>query len=396
MSRPATTTDPRSALLGVYKPADPLFVRGDGASLVDSDGRRYLDFTSGIAVTALGHGHPRIREAVEGALDQGMVHTSNLYRTRPGEELAARLAELSGLDRVFFCNSGGEAVEGALKFARRWARTKGGSAKHGFVSLKGAFHGRLFGSLALTDRPEYQEPFQPLMPGVRFVDPEDPEALDGVDPQAVAALVAEPIQGEGGVRPLPEKVLRRLREWTQANDVLLVLDEIQCGLGRTGEFFAYQASGILPDILTLAKPLAGGLPMGAVVMTEEVAETIQPGDHGTTFGGGPLVSAVARAVVDTVAAPDFLEEVQEKGQLLHRLLQDLQSRHSGQVQELRGRGLMWGVELTGQAGPVVEKAREAGLLLVPAGKKVVRLLPPLTVTTHELERGVGIMGSSLA
>ena len=387
---------PRSALLGVYRTPDLLFVRGDGSELVDEAGRRYLDFTSGIAVNALGHGSPVIRRAVEEAVATGLVHTSNLFRTAPAEALARRLAALSGMDRVFFCNSGGEGVEGALKFARRWARQVGGEEKHRIVAFRGGFHGRLFGSLAVTDRPEYREPFEPLMPGVDFADPVEGPELEGLlDRARTAAVIVEPIQGEGGVRPLPEEFLRRLRALTEARGVLLILDEIQCGVGRTGTFLAHETAGIRPDLLVLAKPLAGGLPMGAVLLTEEVASTIRPGDHGTTFGGGPLVASVALAVLETVAAPEFLRGVSARGHRLRELLGSLAARHSERIREVRGRGLMWGVELDGLAASVVDRARAAGLLLVGAGPHVVRLLPPLTVTEVELEHGVALLESAL-
>jgi predicted acetylornithine/succinylornithine family transaminase len=392
----ARSEDPRSALLGVYRPPDLLFVRGDGSELVDETGRRYLDFTSGIAVNALGHGSPVIRRAVEEALATGLVHTSNLFRTTPAEALARRLSALSGMDRVFFCNSGGEGVEGALKFARRWARDVGGEEKHRIVAFRGGFHGRLFGSLAVTDRPEYREPCEPLMPGVDFADPVEGPELEGLlDPARTAAVIVEPIQGEGGVRPLPEAFLRRLRALTEARGILLILDEIQCGVGRTGTFLAHESAGIRPDLLVLAKPLAGGLPMGAVLLTEEVASTIRPGDHGTTFGGGPLVASVALAVLETVAAPEFLRGVSTRGHRLRELLESLATRHPDRIREVRGRGLMWGVELDGLAAPVVDRARAAGLLLVGAGPHVVRLLPPLTVTEGELERGVHLLEDSL-
>ncbi len=392
----ASSEDPRSALLGVYRPPDLLFVRGDGSELVDETGRRYLDFTSGIAVTALGHGSPVIGRAMEKALATGLVHTSNLFRTAPAEALARRLSALSGMDRVFFCNSGGEGVEGALKFARRWARDVGGEEKHRIVAFRGGFHGRLFGSLAVTDRPEYRAPFEPLMAGVDFADPVEGPELEGLlDPARTAAVIVEPIQGEGGVRPLPERFLQRLRALTEARGILLILDEIQCGVGRTGTFLAHESAGIRPDLLVLAKPLAGGLPMGAVLLTEEVASTIRPGDHGTTFGGGPLVASVALAVLETVAAPEFLRGVSARGHRLRELLESLASRHPERIREVRGRGLMWGVELAGLAAPVVDRARAAGLLLVGAGPHVVRLLPPLTVTEVELERGVALLEGAL-
>ena len=363
---------------------------------MDETGRRYLDFTSGIAVTALGHGSPVIGRAMEKALATGLVHTSNLFRTAPAEALARRLSALSGMDRVFFCNSGGEGVEGALKFARRWARDVGGEEKHRIVAFRGGFHGRLFGSLAVTDRPEYRAPFEPLMAGVDFADPVEGPELEGLlDPARTAAVIVEPIQGEGGVRPLPERFLQRLRALTEARGILLILDEIQCGVGRTGTFLAHESAGIRPDLLVLAKPLAGGLPMGAVLLTEEVASTIRPGDHGTTFGGGPLVASVALAVLETVAAPEFLRGVSARGHRLRELLESLAARHPERIREVRGRGLMWGMELAGLAAPVVDRARAAGLLLVGAGPHVVRLLPPLTVTEVELERGVALLEGAL-
>ncbi|TVR62666.1 MAG: acetylornithine/succinylornithine family transaminase [Gemmatimonadales bacterium] len=386
----------RAHLLGVYAPTPHLFVRGEGTWLVDDTGRRFLDFTSGIAVTALGHGHPAVRRALEEAAESGLIHTSNLFRTHPAEALARELAEHSGLDRVFFCNSGGEAVEASLKFARRWARRGGDNPERfGVVALKDAFHGRLFGSLAVTDRPRYREPFEPLMPGAVFVDPADPAALEAVDPSTIAALIAEPIQGEGGVQPLPDEVLRRFREWTTRHGVALIFDEIQCGLGRTGTLLAHESSGVRPDILTLAKPLAGGLPMGAVLMTEEVAASVQPGDHGTTFGGGPLVAAVARAVLAEIAAPDFLAEVRRKGDLVTGLLEEIQARHPGRILEIRGRGLMRGVRLSTPIAPVVAAAQEAGLLLVGAGPDVIRLLPPLTISDQELAQAMELLEGAL-
>lgn len=393
MGRPAK--EARSGLLGVYQPPDMLFVAGEGSELVDETGRRYLDFTSGIGVTALGHGSPVVRDAVERALDSGLLHTSNVFRTAPAEELALRLTELSGLARAFFCNSGAESVEAAIKFVRRWARTTGSPEKHEVVALHGGFHGRLFGSLAVTDRPAYQEPFRPLMPGARFVPPDDLDEMDAVvHPEQTAAVIAEPVQGEGGVRPLSDEYLAGLRELTRERGVALILDEVQCGLGRTGELFAHQRAGVEPDVMTLAKPLAGGLPMGATLLSEALAETIQPGDHATTFGGGPLVASAALAVVNHVSDRAFLQAVQTKGRELAGLLDRVVTRHPDVV-EKRGRGLMWGLQLEGEAGPVVARARDAGLLVVPAGPDVVRFLPPLTVSSEELARGVSIVEESL-
>ncbi len=386
-----------SPLLGVYRQPDFRIVAGEGCELTDEEGRRYLDFTAGIAVNALGYASPVIRRAVEEALDTGVIHTSNLFRTPTGEALARRLVEASGLDRAFFCNSGAEATEGALKFARRWAGTLGKPEKRGFLAVQGAFHGRLFGSLALTDRPAYQEPFLPLMPGATHVDPWDDAALDrALDPDRVAAFVVEPIQGEGGIHPFPTERLRHFRALTAERGIALVLDEIQCGLGRTGELFAHTPSGVRPDLLILAKPIGGGFPMGVVLLSEEMAATLRPGDHGTTFGGGPLVTRVALAVFETLADPAFLTGVRERGRVLEDGLRSLHSRFPERIREVRGRGLMWGVEFTDAVGPVVEAARERGLLLVGAGANVIRFVPPLIITPDEIRRGVEILGEAIA
>ena len=389
--------EPESPLLGVYRTPEAAFVRGEGTRLVDEDGRVYLDFTAGIGVNALGHGSPLVRHAIEAGLETGLIHVSNLFRTQPAAHLAQRLADHSSLAKVFFCNSGGEAVEGAIKFSRKWARGRGGGQKHRIVALRGSFHGRLYGSLAVTDRPDYQDPFRPMMPGVDFVDPADPRAVrEALSAERTAALILEPIQGEVGIRPLSSDFLRSVREWTTERGIALILDEIQCGLGRSGTLFAHEPSGITPDILCLAKALGGGLPMGAVVLSREIAAAMAPGDHGTTFGGGPLVSSVARAVLDTIAAPEFLRAVRVQGDRLKAGLLRAAEANPGRVVEVRGRGLLLGVELSGPAGPVVDEARERGLLTVPAGARVVRLLPPLTVRDSEIDQAVEILAAALA
>src|SRR5687768_16523010 len=315
MAPPAMTppTAVPSALLPVYKRAPIELVRGEGVRLFDAEGRDYVDFTSGIAVNALGYGDARLREVMHEAVD-GLIHVSNLFRTAPGELLAARLVELSFADRVFLCNSGVEANEGAFKFARRWARTVGSLAKNEIIAVRGAFHGRLFASLAATDRPAYRAPFRPLAGGISIAE-RDLESLGRLlSADTVAALVIEPIQGEGGVRVLDAGYLRELRVLTRERRIALMFDEIQCGLGRTGHLFAYERVGVAPDLMTLAKPIAGGLPMGAILLTEDIAATIQPGDHGSTFGGGPFVATVARHVLDRVSDPGLLESVRTNGQ----------------------------------------------------------------------------------
>lgn len=384
-ARPA---DAAASLLGVYRPAAPLFVAGQGCELIADDGRRYLDFTSGIAVNALGYGDPDVADAVRGALDSGVIHTSNLFRTAPAAQLAAWLTAHSFADRVFFCNSGTEATEGAIKFARRWA----GPEKREIVAFRGGFHGRTMGALAATDRPSYQEPFAPLMPGVRFAEVGDVKELEArLSWGAVAAVIIEPIQAEGGVRPVPAEFLKAVRRLCDQAGALLVMDEVQTGLGRTGWLWAHEASGIRPDVMTLAKPLAGGLPMGAVLVTEAVAAALQPGDHGSTFGGGPLVAAAALATCRKIAS--ILPDVRRRGTLLADLLGALALRNPC-IRAVRGAGLLWGIQVDG-AADVVGRALESGLLLCSAGPDVVRLLPPLVIGDDELRRGVALLEEAI-
>ena len=386
-----TTATPAGieALLGLYKRAPMELVRGDGVELFDSEGRAYLDFTSGIGVNALGYGDEGLREAMHAAAD-GLIHVSNLFRTPPGEQLATRLVELSFAEKVFFCNSGAEANEGAFKFARKWARTTVGAAKTDIIALRGAFHGRLFASLAATDRPSYRAPFRPLAGGVSIVERDIDDLAIVLDPETVAAVILEPVQGEGGVRVLDPGFVRELRALTRERRVALIFDEIQCGLGRTGSLFAYEQLGVEPDLLTLAKPLAGGLPMGAVLLDGAIARVMNAGDHGTTFGGGPFVTAAALHVLERVADPTLLEHVRSAGAWFGEQLQAIGAR-TGRVRALRGRGFMWGMDVSEPAGDVVVRAREAGLLVLTAGDHTLRFLPPLVTSRADLARGLTIL-----
>ncbi|HEX9565616.1 MAG TPA: acetylornithine transaminase [Gemmatimonadaceae bacterium] len=381
-----TPSSAAAALLPVYKRAPMVIVRGEGIRLFDADGREYVDFTSGIAVNALGYGDAGLRAALHAAAE-GLVHVSNLFRSEPGERLASRLVELSFADRVFFCNSGVEANEGAFKFARRWARGVGGPAKHEIIGLRGAFHGRLFASLAATDRPGYRAPFRPLAGGISIAERDIETLAKLLSAETVAALVVEPIQGEGGVRVFDAGYLRELRSLTSERQIALVFDEIQCGLGRTGHLFAHERVEVAPDLLTLAKPLAGGLPMGAILMTEVVASAVQPGDHGTTFGGGPFVASVAEHVLERVADPRLLAAVRENGAWLGDALEELAVRHGG-VRAVRGTGYIWGVDVHAPSAEVIARARDEGLLLVGAGDYTVRILPPLIAIRDELTEGL--------
>ena len=375
------------ALLGLYRRAPMEFVRADGVRLYDVDGRAWLDFAAGIAVNALGYNDAGIRAAMLESLDTGLLHASNLYRTHPGERLADKLVGTSFADRVFFCNSGAEANEGAFKFARKWGKMAGGVTKHEIIALRGAFHGRLFGTVAATDRPQYRNPFRPLAGGIHIHERDLSDLSKVLSDAATCAVIIEPVQGEGGVRVLDTGFVRELRALTKERNVLLILDEIQCGYGRTGTFFAYEQFGIVPDLLTLAKPMAGGLPMGAVLLTKSVADAMQPGDHGTTFGGGPLVAHVANHVFDRLHDPKLLAHITKEGKWLGEQLLKIKQR-SPKVRAVRGRGFMWGVDVTDPAIEVVARAREQGLLIVSAGDHTLRLLPPLVMSRADLKIGV--------
>jgi predicted acetylornithine/succinylornithine family transaminase len=390
---PPVNTAITPSLLPTYKRAPMEFVGGEGVELIDADGKRYLDFTSGIAVNALGYGDPGLQEAMRNAA-QGLVHVSNLYRTAPGEQLADKLVQISFADRVFFCNSGAEANEGAFKIARRWARGIGGPAKHEIIAFRGAFHGRLFGTLAATDRPNYRMPFRPLAGGISIMERDIEDLELALDAERVAAVILEPIQGEGGVRVLDPTFVRRVRELTRARQIALIFDEIQCGLGRTGRVFAYEELGVTPDIMTLAKPLAGGLPMGAILASEAMASAMQPGDHGTTFGGGPFVASVALHVVERLSAPSLLAHVRAVGVHTRTGLEQMAAR-TGRVRAVRGQGLMLGIDVTEPAAEVIGRARDAGLLLVSAGDHTIRLLPPLVITPTDITRGLAILEAAL-
>jgi acetylornithine/N-succinyldiaminopimelate aminotransferase len=375
------------ALLPVYKRFPIEIVRGEGTRLFGADGRSYLDFTSGIGVNALGYADAGIAEAARGALESGVLHTSNLFHTAPGQALAEALVARSFASSVFFCNSGAEANEGAFKFVRRWGRDIGGGDKHEIIALRGGFHGRLFATLAATDRPQYRAPFRPLAGGISIAERDLGELARMMDRSTVAAVIVEPVQGEGGVRVLEPAFLSGLRELTRERNVALIFDEVQCGLGRTGWLFAYERTDVVPDVVTLAKPLAGGLPMGAILVAPEIAASVQPGDHGSTFGGGPFVATVAKHVFDRLSDPALLARVRENGAWLGEQLRALAARRE-EVRAVRGVGYLWGIDVTRPAGEIVARAREAGLLILTAGDYTLRLLPPLITTREELAQGV--------
>lgn len=394
MTTTLTSAPMTDALMGVYRKPPMELVRGAGVELFDADGKAYLDFVAGIAVNALGYGDAGLERAFRDAMEGGVVHTSNLYRTSAGERLAERLVALSFADRVFFSNSGAEANEGAFKLARRWGRAQGGAAKHEILSLRGGFHGRLFGTLAATDRPQYRAPFRPLAGGISIVERDLDELDAALNAETVTAVIAEPVQGEGGVRVLDAKFLQDLRELTRARGVLLILDEIQCGYGRTGKLWAHEHANVTPDIMTVAKPMAGGLPMGAILATREVADTMQPGDHGTTFGGGPFVSTVALHVLERLSDPAMLKHVRERGTQMKKGL-DAIAKGSTKVRAIRGMGLMWGIDVSEPAKDIVARAMDAGLLICSAGEHTLRLLPPLVMTKGDVDRGLALLRQAI-
>jgi acetylornithine aminotransferase/acetylornithine/N-succinyldiaminopimelate aminotransferase len=383
-------------LFPTYARAPLRVVRGSGCRLFDDSGREYLDMLGGIAVNALGHAHPRILAAIRAAAgEDAVLHCSNLYHHPWQGPLAKRLADLFGLPRVFFCNSGSEAVEAALKLARaRARRLKGGEATE-VVALDGSFHGRTAFALSATGQPKYRAPFGRLVPDVVFVPPDDAAALRRAVGPRTAAVILEPVQGEGGVRPVPVEVLQAARAACDRADAVLVADEVQCGLGRTGAWSACRQAGVAPDLITLAKPLAAGLPLGALLGREELASDLGPGSHGSTFGGGPLPCRVALAFLDAIQESGLLQAVAARGRQLFDGLLAIAARRPALVEEVRGRGLMAGVVLRAPAAPVVEALRRAGVVAGTAGDRVVRLLPPYVITAGEVDEFLGIFDAVL-
>lgn len=377
-----------------YARAPFVLERGEGVRLYDTEGKAYLDFVSGIAVNALGHGHPAVRQAIAEQMEK-LMHVSNLYHTIPQARLAQMLVESCFADKVYFCNSGAESVEAAIKFARKWARTQGFPQKTEFITFSGGFHGRTMGALSLTPREHYQDPFRPLMPGAKVATFNDLASVETLLDNKTCAVIVEPLQGEGGVHPADPEFLKGLRTLCDRNGSLLIFDEVQCGLGRTGTLWAHQFYGVTPDLMTVAKPLGGGLPMGATLMTQAVADCIAPGDHGSTFAANPVVCAAAQAVLKTISDPAFLEHVRWAGSYLSEGLADLQAKYPC-IREIRGRGLIWGVELNMPAAPVIQAGYTLGILTLNAGPQVLRLLPPLIVERADLDEALEKLDGAFA
>ncbi len=377
-----------SHLLPTFARVDLAFERGEGAWLIATDGTRYLDFTSGVAVNALGHAHPRIAAAVAEQAAK-LIHVSNLFRIPEGERLAERLTRASGFaEYAFFCNSGAEAMEGAIKAARKYHAVNGAPERVGIITFEGAFHGRTLATLAAGGQKKYLEGFGPVVEGFDQLPFGDLDAVKRAIGPTTAAILIEPIQGEGGVRVAPHQFLRALRDLADTHGLLLVFDEVQTGMGRTGDLFAFQHTGVTPDIMALAKALGGGFPMGAFLTTEAAGKGMTAGTHGSTFGGNPLAMAAGNATLDVMLAPGFFERLRSIALLFKQRLAEIKDRHPDVIAEVRGEGLLVGVRTVVPNGALVDALRAEKLLAVAAGDNVVRLLPPLIVEEADIAEGI--------
>ncbi len=383
-------------ILQTYVRPEFVLEQGDGVYLSDTEGNRYLDFVSGLSVNALGYTVAPVQEAMAAQAGK-LIHVSNLYHTIPAPQLAKMLCESSFADRAFFCNSGTESWEAAMKFARKWAyKTFPDKPKYKFIAMNNSFHGRTYGSVSSTGQPKYHKGFAPMLPGISFADFNDLESVEKLMDAETAAVILEPLQAEGGINLAEPAFLEGLRQLCDEMKMLLVFDEIQCGLGRTGSLFCYQHYGVEPDVMTLAKALAGGLPIGVTLMRQAVADTVEPGDHAATFGAHPVSCAVAIEVFEQLSDPAFLAGVKEKGEYLHAKLGALKDRHPEVVTEIRGKGLIAGAVLKDvAAGDVVGAFRERGILVCVAGPDVVRFLPPLVIEKAHIDEAVGMLDEVL-
>jgi predicted acetylornithine/succinylornithine family transaminase len=384
----------RDHVLQTYRRAPVAFARGQGVYLYDTEGRRYLDLLSGIGVASLGHAHPGLALALAEQAAE-LVHTSNLFFHPLQGQVAARLSALSGLPRAFLCNSGTEAVEACLKFARRYWHAQGSSPRTGFVAFEHGFSGRTMGALSVTWDAHYREPFGPLVPGVTFVPPGNADAVEAAVSDETAAILVEPIQGEGGVRPLPAETVAAVARAAARHGALIIADEVQCGLGRTGVPFRYQAVGLPPDLVAVGKALGGGMPVAAALVSDRVAGAIGFGDHGTTYGGNLLACRAALVFLDALTIGGLLAQVREAGAHLESGLRQLALRRPV-VREVRGAGLMWGLDLHEDAAAVVPAALDRGLIVNRTATTVVRLLPPFVISPAEIDEGLGVLDATLS
>ena len=383
-------------VLHTYNRFPVVLEKGEGVHLTDTDGKEYLDFAAGIAVFGLGYHYPGYDEALKAQIDK-LIHTSNLFYNVPLAEAAERLIKATGMAKAFFTNSGAEAIEGAVKAARKYAFNRDGAADHEIIAMNHSFHGRTVGALSVTGNAHYQEPFKPLMGGVRFADFNDLDSVRAAVTDKTCAIILETVQGEGGIYPADPAFLKGVRSLCDEKDILLILDEIQCGMGRTGEMWAFEHYGVRPDIMTAAKALGGGVPVGAFLLNEKTAaSSLAPGDHGTTYGGNPLAVAAVAEVLKIFAEDDIVGHVREVAPYLEAALDDLAGRHSC-IKAHRGLGLMRGLELNEsvKVGDVVNAARDKGLIVISAGSNVLRLVPPLVISKEDVDACIEVLDSCL-
>ncbi|MCR5102069.1 MAG: aspartate aminotransferase family protein [Butyrivibrio sp.] len=381
-------------LLHTYNRYQIVLDKGEGVYLYDTDGKKYLDFVSGIAVFALGYANKEYNDALKNQIDK-IIHTSNYYYNQPAIDAARKLKKVSGMDRVFFTNSGAEAIEGALKAARKYAFLKDGKNDHEIIALNHSFHGRTFGALSVTGNPKYREPFEPMIGNIKFADMNDYDSIKKQVTDKTCAIIMETVQGEGGIYPADADFIKKVRKLCDEKDILLILDEIQCGMGRTGYMYAFQKYGIKPDIMTTAKALGCGVPVGAFMMTEKVGQnSLTAGDHGTTYGGNPLACAAINKVLDLFEKEHIIENVNQVAPYLEEKLDELKTRYSF-ITERRGAGLMQGLVMDMPVGDIINKALEKGLILINAGANIIRMVPPLVITKNDVDEMIDILESCL-
>jgi acetylornithine/N-succinyldiaminopimelate aminotransferase len=372
-----------NTLLKTYKRYEIILDKGDGVYLYDTDGKQYLDFAAGIAVFALGYNNQEYNNALKNQLDK-LIHTSNYYYNLPSIEAAKKFSKASGMDRVFFTNSGTEAIEGAIKLAKKYAFNKNGFTGHEIISMNNSFHGRSLGALSVTGNHEYQKAFKPMIEGVKFADMNDLESVKSLVSEKTCAIIMEPVQGEGGIYPADKEFLQGVKSICDENDILLIFDEIQCGMGRTGSMFAFQDYGVMPDILTSAKALGCGVPVGAFAANEKTASAMVPGDHGTTYGGNPFVCSAVSKVFDLFETCKVLENVNEITPYLECEIDKLIEQYDF-IEKRRGKGLMQGIVFSVPVADIVLEAQKQGLIIITAGKNVIRLVPPLVIKNEHVD-----------
>jgi len=382
------------ALLHTYNRYQIVFDRGEGVWLYDMEGKKYLDFVAGIAVFALGYHNEEYNNALKAQIDK-LLHTSNYYYNIPAINAAKKLKEVSGMDRVFFTNSGAEAVEGAVKAARKYAWLKDGRNDHEIIAMNHSFHGRTMGALSVTGNPKYREPFEPMIGNIRFADLNDIESVENLVNEKTCAVILETVQGEGGMMPAEESFLKAVKALCEEKDILLILDEIQCGMGRTGYLYAWQRYGVKPDIMTTAKALGCGVPVGAFLMTEKVGRSsLAAGDHGTTYGGNPFVCTAVEKVLDLFEKEHIIEHVREVAPYLEQRLDELKDKY-GCITERRGLGLMQGLVFDRPVGDIINRALERGLVLINAGSNIIRFVPPLVISKENIDEMITVLDASI-